>query len=70
MNAHGSGVTRLTTNLGHDNFPAWARPFSPVLAVVLGALVYGGLLLLLGTFDEEDRALLRRLLGRGTVASV
>ncbi|MHB1133042.1 MAG: oligosaccharide flippase family protein [Chloroflexota bacterium] len=44
----------------------WAlRDYSPLLGIPLGAVLYPLALLALGTFDADDRLLLRRFLGRG-----
>ncbi|HLB13266.1 MAG TPA: oligosaccharide flippase family protein, partial [Dehalococcoidia bacterium] len=43
----------------------WLRPLNLAAPVVLGALVYAAMLFLMRTFDHEDRALVKGLLGRG-----
>lgn len=45
------------------------REYNPLLAVPAGAIVYVVALLVLGTFDAEDRRLLAQLLGGGAVAA-
>jgi O-antigen/teichoic acid export membrane protein len=40
------------------------RPIHPLMAVGAAPLVYGAVLLGLGTFDQDDREIARRLLGR------
>jgi len=40
------------------------RPLNLVALVVIGAMVYGGVLVVLRTFNREDRELVRSLLGR------
>jgi len=43
----------------------WLRSFSPLIVVPLAVVVYLGVLIVLGTFTAEDRALLKRLLPFG-----
>ncbi len=44
----------------------WLRPLDMVAPVVLGAMVYAAALLALRTFNDDDRALVLGLLGRGS----